>query len=139
MAVAFFGDGALEEGHVHESMNLAALYRLPVIFVCENNLYASHCTGASAAWRDNLDRAGEFHSDSRRTVDGNDVEAVYRRRAARRSSGRGRARDRRFSNAGRFAGAGMWARASIWMSACSGAGNWPSGWRAIRSRRLEEN
>src|ERR1035437_1139249 len=42
VAVSFFGDGTLEEGHVHESMNLAALYRLPVIFVCENNLYASH-------------------------------------------------------------------------------------------------
>src|SRR5262249_37619826 len=38
VAVAFFGDGAMEEGHVHESMNLAALYRLPVIFICENNL-----------------------------------------------------------------------------------------------------
>src|SRR5579863_4000999 len=39
VAVAFFGDGTLEEGHVHETFNLAALYRLPLVFVCENNLY----------------------------------------------------------------------------------------------------
>src|SRR5262249_7709747 len=42
VSVAFFGDGATEEGHFHESLNLAAVYRLPVIFVCENNFYASH-------------------------------------------------------------------------------------------------
>ena len=42
VAVAFFGDGATEEGHFHECMNLAALYKLPLIFVCENNFYSSH-------------------------------------------------------------------------------------------------
>jgi pyruvate dehydrogenase E1 component alpha subunit len=42
VSAAFFGDGALEEGSVHETLNLAALYKLPMIFVCENNLYASH-------------------------------------------------------------------------------------------------
>ena len=42
VSVPFFGDGAVEEGHVHESLNLAAVYHLPVVFVCENNLYASH-------------------------------------------------------------------------------------------------
>jgi TPP-dependent pyruvate/acetoin dehydrogenase alpha subunit len=42
IAVSFFGDGATEEGVFHESMNFAALKRLPVLFVCENNLYAIH-------------------------------------------------------------------------------------------------
>jgi acetoin:2,6-dichlorophenolindophenol oxidoreductase subunit alpha len=77
VAVAFFGDGTLEEGHVHESMNLAALYRLPVIFICENNLYSSHMHWSERRVSDNLDRAGEFHSIPGTRVDGNDVEAVY--------------------------------------------------------------
>jgi pyruvate dehydrogenase E1 component alpha subunit len=77
VAVAFFGDGTLEEGHVHESMNLAAQYRLPVIFVCENNLYSSHMHWSERRVADNLDSAGEFHSIPGGRVDGNDVEAVY--------------------------------------------------------------
>ncbi len=78
VAVAFFGDGTLEEGHVHESMNLAALYRLPVIFVCENNLYSSHMHWSERRVADNLHQAGEFHSIPGARVDGNDVEAVCR-------------------------------------------------------------
>lgn len=77
VAVSFFGDGTLEEGHVHESMNLAALYRLPVIFVCENNLYASHMHWRERRVLDNLDRAGEFHGIPGERVDGNDVTAVF--------------------------------------------------------------
>ncbi len=42
VSVAFFGDGAMEEGPFHESANFAALYKLPILFVCENNYYASH-------------------------------------------------------------------------------------------------
>ncbi len=78
VAVAFFGDGTLEEGHVHEAMNLAALYCLPVIFICENNFYSSHQPWAERRVSDNLDCAGEFHSIPGGRVDGNDVEAVYR-------------------------------------------------------------
>ena len=92
VAVAFFGDGTLEEGHVHESMNLAALYRLPVIFICENNLYSSHLHWSERRVADNLDRAGEFHSIPGQRVDGNDVEAVYRQASlavARARSGEG--------------------------------------------------
>jgi TPP-dependent pyruvate/acetoin dehydrogenase alpha subunit len=77
VAVAFFGDGAVEEGHVHESMNLAAVYRLPVIFVCENNLYSSHMHWSERRVSDNLHRAGEFHSIPGRRVDGNDAVVVY--------------------------------------------------------------
>ena len=42
IGVAYFGDGACEEGIVHESMNMAAIMKLPVLFVVENNLYSSH-------------------------------------------------------------------------------------------------
>jgi len=77
VAVSFFGDGAVEEGHVHETLNLAALYRLPVIFVCENNLYSSHLHWTERRRVDNLSQAGAFHSVPGVSVDGNDVQAVY--------------------------------------------------------------
>lgn len=76
-AVAFFGDGATEEGHFHESMNLAALHQLPVIFVCENNFYASHLHLLQRRPADNLDRIGEFYQIPSVRVDGNDVVAVH--------------------------------------------------------------
>ena len=78
VAVAFFGDGTLEEGHVHETLNLAAVYNLPLIFVCENNQYSSHLHWTERRLADNLHRAGEFHSVPGQRVDGNDVDAVYR-------------------------------------------------------------
>ncbi len=77
VAAAFFGDGALEEGHVHETLNLAALYRLPLVFICENNLYSSHLHWSERRVADNLYRAGEVHGVPGACVDGNDVEAVY--------------------------------------------------------------
>jgi len=77
VAVAFFGDGAIEEGHVQETFHLAGLYRLPIVFVCENNLYASHLHWTERRVADNLDQAGAFHSVPGERVDGNDVEAVY--------------------------------------------------------------
>ncbi len=89
VAVSFFGDGTLEEGHVHEAMNLAALYRLPVVFVCENNLYSSHMHWSERRVSDNLYRAGEFHSIPGERVDGNDVSLVYE--AARAAVERARA------------------------------------------------
>ena len=69
-------------------MNLAALYRLPVLFICENNLYASHMHWSERRVSDNLDRAGVFHGVPGERVDGNDVEAVYR--AAHRAAARAR-------------------------------------------------
>ena len=77
VAVAFFGDGTLEEGHVHETMNLAAVYKLPLVFICENNLYSSHLHWKERRVHDNLYRAGEFHGVPGVRVDGNDVDAVY--------------------------------------------------------------
>lgn len=76
VAVAFFGDGAAEEGHIHETLNLAALYRLPLVFVLENNLYSSHLHLKERRTADNLDRMGDFHGVPGERVDGNDVFAV---------------------------------------------------------------
>ena len=77
VAVAFFGDGATEEGHFHESMNLAAVFKLPVVFVCENNLYASHMHVSERRARDNIAESGTAHGMPSVVVDGNDVEAVH--------------------------------------------------------------
>lgn len=77
VSVAFFGDGAMEEGHFHESVNLAAVYRLPVIFVCENNFYSSHLPLLQRRREDNLVKAAEFHGIHGARVDGNDVIAVH--------------------------------------------------------------
>lgn len=76
VAVAFFGDGAAEEGHIHETLNLAAIYRLPLLFVIENNLYSSHLHLKDRRTADNLNRMGEFHGVPGERVDGNDVFAV---------------------------------------------------------------
>ena len=78
VSVAFFGDGAMEEGHFHESMNLAALYRLPVVFVCENNLYASHMSLLERRVADNLVEAASMHGLVGESLDGNDVLEVRR-------------------------------------------------------------
>src|SRR5215471_3184994 len=61
VSVPFFGDGATEEGHFHESVNLAAVFRLPVIFVCENNLYSSHMHIVERRAEDNIYKSGEAH------------------------------------------------------------------------------
>ncbi len=58
VTVCFFGDGAVAEGEFHESLNLAALWQLPVLFCCENNLYAMGTALARAAGRDRPRAAG---------------------------------------------------------------------------------
>jgi pyruvate dehydrogenase E1 component alpha subunit len=77
VAVAFFGDGAANEGAWHEGMNIAAIWDLPVVFVCENNLYAAS-TPFSVAFKIEhvADRAAAYGMPGV-TVDGNDVLAVY--------------------------------------------------------------
>jgi pyruvate dehydrogenase E1 component alpha subunit len=82
VSVAFFGDGAVEEGHFHESLNLAALYKAPVVFVCENNLYASHMGLLERRVADNIQMAGPLHGAPACRVDGNDAVAVYDAAAA---------------------------------------------------------
>src|SRR5947209_1871968 len=73
ISVAFFGDGATEEGHFHESLNLAALYELPVIFVCENNFYASHMGLMERRRADNIAKSADAHGMPGEAIDGNDV------------------------------------------------------------------
>ena len=77
VSVSFFGDGATEEGHFYESLNLAALQSLPVVFVCENNFYSSHMGLAERRRLDNLCDLGTVHGMAAARVDGNDVSAVY--------------------------------------------------------------
>lgn len=78
VSVPFFGDGAIEEGHVHEAMNLAAVYRLPVVFVCENNFYSSHMQLLERRAADNILDAATAHGLTGTRLDGNDALAVYR-------------------------------------------------------------
>ena len=77
VSVAFFGDGAANEGVFHESLNLAAVWRLPVVFVCENNLYgfSTHYRRVTAV-EDIAVRAGSYAMPGR-VADGMDPEAVY--------------------------------------------------------------
>lgn len=76
VAVAFFGDGATEEGVFHESLNLAASMRLPSLFVIENNLFASHLHIDERQPHDRVSRYAVAHGIESRSMDGNDVLAV---------------------------------------------------------------
>jgi pyruvate dehydrogenase E1 component alpha subunit len=77
IAVCFFGDGASNRGPVHEAMNLAAVWNLPVIFFCENNQYASTTSVKSVMKIEDIaDRAAGYGMPGV-IVDGNDVLAVY--------------------------------------------------------------
>jgi pyruvate dehydrogenase E1 component subunit alpha len=76
VTACFFGDGAVEEGEFHESMNLAALWRLPVLFVCENNLYAMGMTLERAEAETSIARKASAYRIAGVAVDGMDVVAV---------------------------------------------------------------
>ena len=73
VSVTFFGDGATEEGTFHESMNLAAHRKLPVIFVCENNLNSSHLQILERRAKDNIYQSADAHGMPWKCVDGNDA------------------------------------------------------------------
>ncbi|HXQ20539.1 MAG TPA: thiamine pyrophosphate-dependent dehydrogenase E1 component subunit alpha [Candidatus Acidoferrales bacterium] len=77
VAVSFFGDGASNEGTFHESLNLASLWKLPAIYVCQNNAYAEFtATSESTSVKDIAVRAAGYDMPGV-VVDGNDVLAVY--------------------------------------------------------------
>ena len=99
VAVCFFGDGALGQGLLYEAMNMASLWKLPVIYVCENNLYGEYTPCAETAAGEILARARAFgiHAES---VDGQDVQLVnatmrrlVERARARRGAGVPRVQD----------------------------------------------
>ena len=77
VGVAFFGDGAVQNGAFHEGLNLAAIYQLPVLFICENNLYATEIAFAYATRNPEVGSRGDCYGMPGLTVDGNDVLAVY--------------------------------------------------------------
>jgi len=76
VTVCFFGEGAMAEGEFHESMNLAALWQLPVLFVCENNLYAMGTALARSESETNLSVKAAAYEVPAWSVDGMDVRAV---------------------------------------------------------------
>lgn len=77
VAVSFFGDGAANRGTFHEALNMAAAFKLPAVFVCENNLFAiSVCARYHMAISDISDRAAAYGMPGY-SIDGNDVELVY--------------------------------------------------------------
>jgi len=78
VTVCFLGDGATNIGAFHEALNLAAVWKLPVIFICENNQYMEYTAigTVTAVPRPAADRAASYGLDAV-VVDGNDVEAVY--------------------------------------------------------------
>ena len=92
VSVAFFGDGAANNGAFHEGLNLAAIWRLPVLFVCENNLYATEVPFESVAGNPNVAARGAAYGLPSVRVDGNDVLAVHEAagEAVRRARARGR-------------------------------------------------
>jgi acetoin:2,6-dichlorophenolindophenol oxidoreductase subunit alpha len=76
IAVCFFGDGALGQGLIYESMNMAQLWKLPVLYICENNLYNQYTHNSETLAGTLLGRAAAFGVYSEE-VDGQDVKAVY--------------------------------------------------------------
>ena len=76
IACCFFGEGAVAEGEFHESMNLAALWKLPVLFVCENNLYAMGTALARSESVTDISRKASAYAVKSEAVDGMDVLAV---------------------------------------------------------------
>lgn len=78
VAVSYFGDGASEEGLFYESLNIAALQKLPVLFVCENNLYATFSHQKARQAKGDIYRRGESFGIPGFLVDGNDFQASFK-------------------------------------------------------------
>src|SRR5579859_396790 len=87
VTACYFGDGAVDEGAFHESLNLASLWKLPVLYICENNQYAMGMAVEKAWAVDSLTPRAAAHNIPYEQVDGMDVIAVYEatKRAAERA------------------------------------------------------
>lgn len=77
VAVTFFGDGATGEGVLYEALNFAALMKLPIVFVCENNYYATHMPVRDCRVPNNIHKIADPFCIEKAEVDGNDVLHVY--------------------------------------------------------------
>jgi pyruvate dehydrogenase E1 component alpha subunit len=82
VAVSFFGDGGVNKGSFHEALNFAAVRRLPVVYVCENNQYAQYTAIGRTTAVDDLARRADGYGIPGSTVDGNDAVAVHAAAAA---------------------------------------------------------
>jgi TPP-dependent pyruvate/acetoin dehydrogenase alpha subunit len=92
IAACFFGDGAVNEGVFHETLNMAAIWELPVLFICENNRYGASTSIHSVMRVLTVSERAVAYGIPGRTVDGNDVEGVYEatlEAAERARSGKG--------------------------------------------------
>ena len=77
IVLCFFGDGAVNEGSFHEALNLASLWNLPVLFLCENNQYGMSMASEKAVAGESITSRGNSYGIESIQIDGNDVEAVY--------------------------------------------------------------
>ena len=77
VGVAFFGDGASNNGAFHEGVNLASIWKLPVLFICENNMYATEVPFANVAGHPDVGDRGDVYGLPSVIIDGNDVMGVY--------------------------------------------------------------
>lgn len=92
VAVTFFGDGATNIGVFHESLNMASIWKLPVVFVCENNLYGEYSAWHKTTPIEDMAKRAESYAMPGVIVDGQDIEAVAeasREAVARARSGEG--------------------------------------------------
>jgi len=89
VALAFFGEGAMNQGMLLESMNLAVVWKLPVVFICKDSKWAITTLSRSVTGGDLAERAGSFGMPAAK-IDGNNVEAVWK--TARKAIGRARAK-----------------------------------------------
>jgi acetoin:2,6-dichlorophenolindophenol oxidoreductase subunit alpha len=77
VSLCFFGDGSMNIGATHEAMNLASIWKLPVLFFCENNLYGEYSPLHSTTPIDTLAERADAYAMASARVDGNDVMAVH--------------------------------------------------------------
>ena len=78
VAAAFFGDGAVNNGAFHEALNMASIWKLPVLFICENNQYATEVPSSYSSGNPDVGSRGAAYGITGITVDGNDVLEIYR-------------------------------------------------------------
>lgn len=78
VSVAFFGDGAVNNGAFHEGLNMAAIWKLPVLFVCENNQFATEVPFAYSSGTPDVGRRAAAYGIEGLELDGNDVLGIYR-------------------------------------------------------------
>jgi len=78
VAAAFFGDGAVNNGAFHEGLNMASIWKLPVLFICENNQFATEIPFCYSSGNPNVGSRGSAYGILGITVDGNDVMEIYR-------------------------------------------------------------